>query len=120
MRLLALDNPAGPALRRYRFDLIISNPPYVPIARLARLAPRVRDYEPHVALDGGPDGTKILSMLLDRVPALLAPGGLLAVEIDHTHAAMLKRRLPGAHIERDLAGRDRYLFFAADTTGAER
>lgn len=110
VRLLAADRLDTPGLRRRRFDLVIANPPYVPTARLARLAARVRDHEPRVALDGGPDGTKILTMLLDRGPTLLAPGGLLALEVDHSHAAALRRRVPGARLERDLAGRNRYLF----------
>jgi len=114
VRPLRADRLDHSALRRRRFDLLIANPPYVPTARLARLATRVRSHEPHVALDGGPDGTKILSMLLARGPELLAPGGLLALEIDHSHADALRYRAPGARVERDLAGRDRYLFLARE------
>ncbi|MFO7639243.1 MAG: peptide chain release factor N(5)-glutamine methyltransferase [bacterium] len=114
VRLLAAARPDDPALRRRRFELVIANPPYIPTARLARLAPRVREHEPRSALDGGPDGTKILTMLLDRGPALLAPGGLLAAEVDSSHAAALRRRYPGARLARDLAGRDRYLFLARE------
>lgn len=115
VRLLRADSLTLPGPRR-RFDLVISNPPYIPSARLARLSPRVRDHEPHAALDGGPDGAKILTMLLDRGPDLLAPGGLLALEIDHSHAGALRRIAPGACVERDLAGRDRYLFLAREAS----
>ncbi|MFO7676019.1 MAG: peptide chain release factor N(5)-glutamine methyltransferase [bacterium] len=110
VRLAAADRLDAPALARRRFDLIIANPPYVPTARLARLAWRVRDHEPRAALDGGPDGARILTMLIDGGPDRLAPGGLLALEIDGSHAGALRRRAPAARVERDLAGRVRYLF----------
>jgi release factor glutamine methyltransferase len=92
-----------------RLDLLISNPPYVPTRRLVRLDRAVRR-EPRLALDGGPKGANIVAMLVTRGPALLKPGGLLAVEIDDTHEAIVRRLAPRAEIERDLAGRIRYVF----------
>jgi release factor glutamine methyltransferase len=92
-----------------RLDLLISNPPYVPTPRLARLDCAVRR-EPCLALDGGPKGANIVAMLVTRGPALLKPGGLLAVEIDDTHETIVRRLAPRAEIERDLAGRIRYAF----------
>ena len=94
---------------RGRLDLLISNPPYVPTPRLARLDRAVRR-EPRLALDGGPKGANIVAMLLTRGPGLLKPGGLLAVEIDATHEAVVRRLAPDADIERDLSGRVRYAF----------
>jgi len=94
---------------RGRLDLLISNPPYVPTPRLARLGPAVRR-EPRLALDGGPKGANIVAMLLTHGPGLLRRGGLLAVEIDATHEALVRRLAPDAEVERDLAGRIRYAF----------
>jgi release factor glutamine methyltransferase len=105
----ALDHPRLAALRG-TIDLLAGNPPYVPSARIAELEPRVRDHEPRAALDGGPDGTNILAMLLEQGPAMLRPGGLLALEIDATHADRLLRLAPAAAVENDLAGRPRFLF----------
>lgn len=106
------DSPGHPALTALHgnLDLLVSNPPYIPTERLAELEPRVRDHEPRVALDGGPDGTIILAMLLEQGPALLRPGGLLALEIDETHADRLLELAPGSRVECDLAGRPRFLF----------
>lgn len=94
---------------RGQLDLLISNPPYVPTARLARLDRAVRR-EPRLALDGGPKGANIIAMLLTHGPGLLKPGGLLAVEIDATHEIVVRRLAPTAEIERDLSGRIRYAF----------
>jgi release factor glutamine methyltransferase len=107
-RARALDDPVVARLRG-RLDLLISNPPYVPTSRLARLDRTVRG-EPKLALDGGPKGANIVAMLLARGPGLLKPGGLLAVEIDSTHEAVVHKLAPAAEIERDLAGRIRYAF----------
>jgi release factor glutamine methyltransferase len=63
------------------FDLILSNPPYVRSADLAVLAPDVRDHEPPQALDGGADGFAVIDRLVAEVPAHLAAGGWLLVEI---------------------------------------
>jgi len=94
---------------RGRLDLLISNPPYVPTPRLARLDRAVRR-EPRLALDGGPKGANIVAMLLTQGLSLLRPGGLLAVEIDGAHEAIVRKLAPDAGIECDLAGRIRYAF----------
>ncbi len=96
-----------------RLDLLIANPPYIPTERLHRLPRAVRDYEPRLALDGGPKGTKIVEMLLSQGPALLKPQGVLAIEIDHTHGRYVRNLAPTAEIEPDLAGRTRYVFLTA-------
>ena len=64
-----------------RFDLIVSNPPYIPTADLETLQPEVRDHEPQGALDGGPDGLDYYRRIVPAAPAHLNPGGWLLVEV---------------------------------------
>jgi release factor glutamine methyltransferase len=64
-----------------RFDFVLSNPPYVPTGELPGLMADVRDHEPHLALDGGPDGFAVFDRLVAQAPAYLAAGGHLIVEI---------------------------------------
>lgn len=66
------------------FDLIVSNPPYVTPGELASLAPEVRDHEPRLALDGGPDGLAFYRRIAMGAGAFLKPGGGLLVEIGAT------------------------------------
>ncbi|MCJ9430447.1 peptide chain release factor N(5)-glutamine methyltransferase [Kordiimonas marina] len=63
------------------FDVIVSNPPYIPSADIGGLMADVRDYEPMSALDGGPDGLAPYKLIAAEAPAYLAGGGLLAVEV---------------------------------------
>lgn len=64
------------------FAVLVSNPPYIPTRVLAEEVPaEVRDFEPGLALDGGPDGLDVFRRLLELAPAALAPGGMLAVEL---------------------------------------
>jgi release factor glutamine methyltransferase len=63
------------------FDLIVSNPPYIASGDIAALAPDVRDFDPRLALDGGHDGLDAYQVIAASAPALLAPGGLLIVEL---------------------------------------
>lgn len=71
----------GPLDAGAKFDLILSNPPYIPHNDIAGLHPGVRDYEPHLALDGGPDGFAVFDRLVAGALAFLQPGGYLIVEI---------------------------------------
>jgi release factor glutamine methyltransferase len=66
---------------RGSFDVIVSNPPYIASADIADLDPEVRVYDPRLALDGGPDGLNAYRAIAATVPALLAPGGALVVEL---------------------------------------
>lgn len=70
----------APVLRR-RFDLIVSNPPYIPSADIEDLDQEVRDYDPRSALDGGDDGLDIYRMLIPAAVEYLHPSGWLLVEI---------------------------------------
>lgn len=65
-----------------RFDVIVSNPPYVPVEAMRRLAPEIRGYEPHVALLGGQHGMDFYERIIPGAPAYLLPGSMLAVEIN--------------------------------------
>ena len=77
-RFVACDMAAA---LRGPFDAIVSNPPYVASADIATLAPDVRDFDPHLALDGGTDGLDFYRAIAAAAPALLAPGGVLVVEL---------------------------------------
>jgi release factor glutamine methyltransferase len=70
-----------------RFELITANPPYIPKAELATLDADVRDFEPHLALDGGEDGLSLLRRVIEAAPNYLEPGGVLAVEVGHDQAS---------------------------------
>ena len=63
------------------FDLIVSNPPYIPLAEIEGLAREVRDHDPRRALDGGPDGLDAYRRIAAGAPGHLAPGGHVLVEI---------------------------------------
>ncbi len=95
------------------FDLIVSNPPYVESGAIAGLAAEVRDHEPHVALDGGPDGIDQIRNVIAGAVAHLAPGGRLLLEIGHgqgerVRALLVAAGLDGAAIESDIAGLERF------------
>jgi release factor glutamine methyltransferase len=75
--------PVPPSLR---FSLIVSNPPYIPTARIETLDPEVRDHEPHEALDGGADGQDFYRRIATEAGAFLQPGGRLMLELDEEGA----------------------------------
>ena len=106
--------PASPSpgglfqpLRGQRFELIISNPPYIPSDELPRLQAEVR-FEPAAALDGGADGLSFYHAILARAPGFLSPGGWLMVEIGDGQAETLPSLLPAGfepwRIVSDLSG----------------
>lgn len=63
-----------------KFDLIVSNPPYIPTREMAELDASVKDYEPHLALDGGDDGLDFYRSIVENYTAALKPGGYLCFE----------------------------------------
>ncbi|TWT43215.1 peptide chain release factor N(5)-glutamine methyltransferase [Botrimarina hoheduenensis] len=93
-----------------RFDLILSNPPYVTTNELMNLDETVRDHEPHLALDGGPEGTTVIERLLAEAPQRLADGGELLFEIGPSIAQRVETlvgQAPGLSLRevyKDLAG----------------
>jgi release factor glutamine methyltransferase len=86
-----------------QFDLVVSNPPYIPSHRLRRLERQVRNYESHIALDGGPDGLQIINFLLQQ--DWLKPGGEIWLEVDSSHIAGLRMNMV-----KDCYGRDRFVW----------
>jgi release factor glutamine methyltransferase len=95
-----------------RFDVIVSNPPYVAESEADALPPDVRDWEPAGALFAGPGGTAVLDVLADGALPRLRAGGLLALEVSPAQAERMSRRLAAngfadCRVRRDLAGRDR-------------
>jgi release factor glutamine methyltransferase len=94
-------------------DVVVSNPPYIPSADLPDLPGEVLGFEPHVALDGGPDGLDVARRIMEGAGELLAPGGLVALELDEGRVAAFAAeieampRFVDVVVRRDLAGRDR-------------
>ena len=82
----ALDGIDGP------FDILVSNPPYIPSADVLTLEAAVRDYDPALALDGGPDGLRIYRQIAARAGAVV-PSGLIALEVGAGQAADVSRIL---------------------------
>ena len=80
-----------------RFDLIASNPPYIPTEELAALPIGVRDYEPRPALDGGPGGFVVFDRIVDQAPRHLKPGGWLVVEIGSAQEGPARQRISAVH-----------------------
>jgi release factor glutamine methyltransferase len=78
------------------FDLIVSNPPYIASGDIAALDAEVRDYDPHAALDGGPDGLACYRAIAATVPALLKLGGALVVELGAGQAPAVSALLSAA------------------------
>lgn len=70
------------------FDLLVSNPPYIPTEVLeTEVPPEVKDHEPHLALDGGPDGLDVFRRLLELAPSALRAGGTMALELSEDNVA---------------------------------
>jgi release factor glutamine methyltransferase len=95
-----------------RFDLVISNPPYIGEAEFAHLDPDVRDHEPLEALLSGPDGLRDIERIASALPDLLRPESRVIVEIGYKQAAaasliFTKSGLEIVKIAKDLAGQDR-------------
>jgi len=106
-------------------DLIVSNPPYIPTAEIASLDPEVRDYDPRLALDGGPDGLRFFQYLAETASSRLRPEGWLLVELGDGQAdrvAELFQRhnwiVEGVH--QDYSGRERILKARWKVTSAPR
>lgn len=108
--LLRSDWTAG--LEGEEFDVVVSNPPYIPTEVIATLDPEVRDHEPHLALDGGADGLDHYRLLAPEILRVLRPGGLFAVEIGHDQSEAVEALFTAAGADgvrtvKDLATKDR-------------
>jgi len=73
------------------FDLVISNPPYIPSAEIATLQPEVRDFDPHGALDGGADGLDFYRLIAKEAGAFLKPGGPVLLEFGDGQAEAVRK-----------------------------
>jgi release factor glutamine methyltransferase len=96
------------------FDLIVSNPPYIARHEIATLAREVRDFDPVLALDGGSDGLDFYRAISAQAPRILAPGGLIIVELGKgqesaVRTIMVNAGLAPGEARPDLAGVPRAL-----------
>jgi release factor glutamine methyltransferase len=96
------------------FDLVVSNPPYIPTAECALLEPEVRDHDPRLALDGGGDGLAFYRRLARELPPRLNPAGAVMLEYGDGQAAAVADLFSGdgwqePAIHRDYSGRERFL-----------
>ena len=112
VRLGNLVSPLNRETEWGTFDVLVSNPPYIPSAVMESLPHEVADFEPALALDGGADGLDIFRRLVNAAPHMLRPGGLLACELyeGHLDAAADLCRSAGMHDVRivdDFTGRPR-------------
>lgn len=94
-------------------DLVVANPPYIPTSTIDGLDPVVRDHEPRLALDGGPDGLEALRAIVAGAALALAPGGTLLVEHHHDQSDAVLALLQASGLElleahRDLEGVKRF------------
>ncbi len=98
-----------------RFDLIISNPPYIASGEIDTLQAEVSRFEPRRALDGGSSGLEIIQKILQEAPDFLRPNGLLLLEIGEDQAEVLKEspleKLTFESVKKDPAGFARLLAF---------
>ncbi|MFB6414443.1 peptide chain release factor N(5)-glutamine methyltransferase [Bradyrhizobium tunisiense] len=83
------------------FDLIVSNPPYIPSAEIPTLCIEVREHDPHLALDGGNDGYDAYRALIPQASERLAPGGALIVEAGQGQARNIETLMAGAELTVD-------------------
>ena len=105
-----------------QFDVIVSNPPYIPSAVIEELEPEVRDHEPRGALDGTADGLYFYRILAEECAKHLTPGGHVYFEIGYDQGAAVKELLDihgfkDTRVIQDLAGKDRVVCGAWQTAG---
>jgi release factor glutamine methyltransferase len=95
------------AIADHSIDVLVSNPPYVPLAEVAGLAREVRDHEPHIALTSGPTGFEIYERLIAGARRVLRPGGHLILELGYNSSDRVRALLDGfenIELTSDLAG----------------
>ncbi|MCL2070156.1 MAG: peptide chain release factor N(5)-glutamine methyltransferase [Treponema sp.] len=101
-----------------KFDIIVSNPPYIPSGEISTLAPEVRR-EPRLALDGGTDGLELIRKIISQAPDFLRCGGALILEAAPEQMPAIRDMLRehsygGVKVYRDLAGRERVISAKSD------
>lgn len=95
-----------------RYDIILSNPPYIRTGDIASLSPEVRDFEPHLALDGSGDGLSFYRRIAEGAPDHLRAGGRIFLEIgfdeaEDVRSILAERHFTDIEVHKDLSGRDR-------------
>ncbi len=95
-----------------KYDMILSNPPYIPTAEIEKLMPEVKDHDPRMALDGDRDGLKFYRILAKEAPAFLKEGGSIFLEIgaeqaEDVSALLAENAFKEVKVVKDLAGLDR-------------
>lgn len=105
-----------------QFNVIVSNPPYIPSAVIEELEPEVRDHEPRGALDGTADGLYFYRILAEECAKHLTPGGHVYFEIGYDQGAAVKELLDihgfkDTRVIQDLTGKDRVVCGNWQTTG---
>lgn len=104
---------------RGRFDLIASNPPYIARGEISGLEPEVRNFDPRLALDGGEDGLAAYRAIIPALADLLAPGGLIALELGlgqrkPVEGLFRAARLAAFGVRLDLGGHERIILARAE------
>ena len=97
---------------RGKFDIIVSNPPYIPTATIETLQREVREYEPKLALDGGEDGLDFYRRIAQDAPKRLTRGGMLIMEVGEGEAKKVVKLFKNCNysmIVKDFNGIDRYV-----------
>ncbi|CAG0884553.1 unnamed protein product, partial [Cyprideis torosa] len=89
----------GSPLPPSSFDLVISNPPYIPSAEIPQLDESVRCFEDLGALDGGPDGLDVVRSILARLPQLLRRESVAILEVDYRHPPLIKTLVESSELE---------------------
>jgi release factor glutamine methyltransferase len=104
------------------FDLIVSNPPYIPSGDIPNLATEVRNHDPILALDGGKDGLQAYLVIIRETKRLLSPGGVCLLEVGIGQAPGVARLAADSGLSvsesiRDLAGIERVLKITQGDSG---
>ena len=120
--VFSLGDLAAPLAGR-RFHLVCANLPYIPETEMAGLMPDVKDHEPRLALDGGPEGLALIRRLVADAPGFLEPDGRLILEIWPASLAALaasaeKAGLTVEEVGRDLAGHQRVVTLVPEPSGS--
>jgi len=98
-----------------QFDLIISNPPYIPSSQIGTLPGEIGEFEPKIALDGGPDGLGMMRNIVGRAASLLKDGGWLMLELGEGQGEVVEDMIrktgfyTSSRITRDYSGTDRVI-----------
>ncbi|KMJ55829.1 SAM-dependent methyltransferase [Bacillus sp. LL01] len=105
-----------PLKKNKKYDIVVSNPPYIALGEHDELAVHVRDHEPHLALFGGQDGYELYRRLIKELPGVVKKTGLVALEVGagqgETVRQLLQEALPRAttEVKLDISGKDRMVF----------